>query len=62
MIEVEDVRREYSAVQKHKIINLCIRVQGKTDKTPLKISYGAVTTAHFCVLFANGCPTCTCAT
>jgi hypothetical protein len=33
-IEVDDIRPEYSAVESHKIINLCVKVQGKTDKEP----------------------------
>jgi hypothetical protein len=36
VIRVADIRREYSAVQQHKIINLCICIQGKTDKPPQK--------------------------
>jgi hypothetical protein len=33
MIEVKHVRPENSSAEKRKIINICIQIQGKTDKT-----------------------------
>jgi hypothetical protein len=33
-IKVEDIRPKYSADEQMKIVNLCFRIQGKTDKTP----------------------------
>jgi hypothetical protein len=33
-MKVDDILPQFSSVEKHRVINLCIRIQGKTDKIP----------------------------